>query len=95
MIIPKFNENQKHKILRNIRDLDLNAVNTIKQNISPEIQACWEPSKSLTLPRKIKTKEGDNNEDESSQSNRNFYSLPRPKTVKVCVNKVFVLKDCQ
>ena len=62
MIIPKFKENQKHKILRNVRDLDLNAVNTSKQNISPEILDCWEPSKSLTLPRKMKTKDSDDNE---------------------------------
>lgn len=82
-IIPKFKENEKHKILRNVRDLDLNAVNTGKQNISPEILDCWEPSKSLTLPRKMKTKDSDDNEEKNSQSDRNFYSLPRPKTAKV------------
>ena len=71
--------------LRNVRDLDLNVVNTAtgEQNISPEIQDCWEPSKSLTLPRKMKTKDSDDNEVENSQPNRNFYSLPRPKTSKV------------
>ena len=87
MIKPKFKENQKHKIffLRNVRDLDLNVVNTAtgEQNVSPEIQDCWEPSKSLTLPRKMKTKDSDDNEVENSQPNRNFYSLPRPKPSKV------------
>ena len=59
---------------------------TVKPNVQMEDKVSHEASKSLTLPRKLGTKDvtldDSLSSSESSNNNRYFHSLPRPTKTK-------------